>query len=92
MIVRILEEGQYDVPDSELGSLEALDAKLAAAIETNDAKGYLAALSKLAEQIRSTGTAVDAATIVSSGLTIPHEGTTLEEMKRLLASEDTIEV
>ena len=27
MIVRILEEGQYEVPDSELGALESLDAE-----------------------------------------------------------------
>jgi len=92
MIVRILEEGQYEVPDSELEALEALDAKLAAAIEANDAESYSEVLSQLADSIRSTGTAVAPSTIVSSELTIPNEGTSLEEVKRLLASGDAVEV
>ncbi len=92
MIVRILEEGQYEVPDADVEALEALDAKLEAAIESDDRIGYSEALSRLAEQIRCLGTPVDAARIVSSELTIPHEGMSLEEMKRLLASDDAVEV
>ncbi len=92
MIVRILEEGQYEVPDEELGALEALDAKLAAAIDANDADRYSEILSELAAEIRARGTALGADTIVSSGLTVPHEGTSLEEVKRLLASGDAVEV
>ena len=92
MIVRILEEGQYEVPDSELGALDALDAELAAAIEANNADAYSAVLSQLAERIRSSGKKGDAGTIVTSELTIPHEGTSLDEVKRLLASGDAVEV
>jgi hypothetical protein len=92
MIVRILEEGQFEVPDSELGALEDLDAKLAAAIEANDVETFTEVLSRLAERVRSSGTPVDASTIVSSELTIPHEGASLDEVKRLLASGDAVEV
>ncbi|MFZ0170414.1 MAG: hypothetical protein WAL04_01915 [Acidimicrobiales bacterium] len=92
MIVRILEEGQYEVPDSELASLEALDAELSAAIEANDAESYSEVLSQLVERIRSSGTAVAPSTIVTSELTIPNEGTSLDEMKRLLASGESVEV
>ncbi|HXY42563.1 MAG TPA: hypothetical protein VEH29_00085 [Acidimicrobiales bacterium] len=92
MIVRILEEGQYEVPDSELASLEALDAKLSEAIEGNNAESYSEVLSQLADRIRSSGTAVEPSTIVTSELTIPHPGTSLDEMKRLLASGDAVEV
>jgi len=92
MIVRILEEGQYEVPDDELGALEALDTKLSAAIDADDDAGYSKGLSELAGEIRARGTALGADTIVSSGLTIPHEGTSLEEVKRLLASGDAVEV
>ena len=91
MIVRILEEGQYEVPDSEIGELEELDAKLAAAIERNDGEGFSQVLLQLAERVRTTGTALDAGTIVSSELTVPHKGASLDEVKHLLASEDTVE-
>jgi len=92
MIVRILEEGQYEVPDSELEELEELDVKLAAAIESDDAEGYTETLSQLTGRIRSSGTPLDAGTIVSSELTVPNEGSSLEEVKRLLASGDAVEV
>jgi hypothetical protein len=88
MIVRILEGGQFEVPDSEIGALEELDAKLASAIERNDDEGFSAALTKLAEMVRTTGTALDPTTIVSSDLTVPHDGASLEEVRHLLASED----
>jgi hypothetical protein len=88
MIVRILGGGQFEVPDSEMGALEELDAKLAAAIEGNDEEAFAAMLSTLAEKVRSTGTALDPVTIVSSDLTVPHEGASLEEVRHLLASED----
>jgi hypothetical protein len=91
MIVRILEEGQYEVPDSEIGQLEDLDAKLAGAIERNDTEGFSEVLDQLAERVRTTGTAVEPNTIVSSELTIPHKGASLQEVKHLLASEDATE-
>ncbi len=92
MIVRILGEGQYEVPDSELGHLESLDAKLSSAIDANDGEAYTQVLDELLQKIRTSGSPVDAGTIVSSELTIPHEGVTLDEMKRLLASGDAVEV
>lgn len=88
MIVRILEGGQFEVPDSEIGALDELDAKLAAAIERNDSEGFSEVLAALAEKVRSTGTPLDPTTIVSSDLTVPHEGASLEEVRHLLASED----
>jgi hypothetical protein len=88
MIVRILGEAQFEVPPSEIGALEELDAKLAAAIEQNDEAAFAEILSKLADKVRATGTVLDATTIVSSDLTVPHEGASLEEVRHLLASED----
>jgi hypothetical protein len=42
----------------------------------------------LAEKVRSAGTALDAGKIVSSDLTVPHEGASIDEVRHLLASED----
>jgi hypothetical protein len=88
MIVRILGEGQFEVQESEIGALEELDAKLAAAIESGDEAAFTAVLASLAEKVRSAGTALDAGKIVSSDLTVPHEGASIDEVRHLLASED----
>lgn len=92
MIVRILEEGQYELPDAELESLEGLDARLSAAIDADDGETYSTVLEELLQKIRTSGSPVGASTIVSSELTVPHEGMSLDEMKRLLASGDAVEV
>jgi hypothetical protein len=88
MIVRILGEGQFEVQESEIGALEELDASLAAAIEAGDEEKFTTVLASLAEKVRSAGTALDAGTIVSSDLTVPHEGASIDEVRHLLASED----
>ncbi len=87
MIIRILDEGQYDVPEASLAKLEALDAKLNTAIEAGDESGFASCLEELLSSVRQEGSPVDASTIVPSDLTLPHEGVTLEELKELLSSE-----
>jgi hypothetical protein len=88
MIVRILGEGQRDVPDTEIPALEALDARLAAAIEAQDEESFADVLSQLLEKVRTTGSVVSADTIVPSGLTLPYAGSSLAEVRDLLASEE----
>ncbi len=87
MIVRILEEGQYELPDSAMAALDKLDVDLSAAMVADDEAAFDAALNALLQAVRSTGTPLDAATIVPSELTLPHQGATLAELKDLLASE-----
>jgi len=47
MIIRILTEGQYDVPASEMGGLNVFDEKLQEAINGNDEARFSAALAEL---------------------------------------------
>lgn len=89
MIVRILGEAQFEVPDGEAAALEELDHKMAGTMEGADEKGFAAVLVELIEKVRSVGTEVSAETIVPSDLTLPHPGSTLAEVRELLASEDT---
>ncbi|MGH9172207.1 MAG: PspA-associated protein PspAA [Acidimicrobiales bacterium] len=89
MIVRILGEAQYDVGEADAKALEQLDHSLAAAIESGDEAGYEATLEQMHEMVRSTGTQVSAETIVPSDLTLPHPGSSLSEVRDLLASEET---
>jgi hypothetical protein len=87
VIVRILGGGQYELGEDELGELEQLDQQLNEAIETSDEARFSEVLATLIARIRQ-GKEVSASTIVPSDLTVPHEGSSLEEVRHLLSSED----
>lgn len=88
MIVRILGEAQFDVPDAEIPALEELDAKLSEMIEAENEAGFVEVLTSLHDKVHAVGTEVDATTIVTSGLTLPHSGSSLAEVRELLGSEE----
>jgi len=87
MIVRILGEGQYDVDESHLSALEDLDAKLNSAIENGDDGAFRTYLDQLISLVREHG-AIGPERFVPSELTVPHEGSSLHEVRELLTSED----
>ena len=47
MIVRILGEGQYTVPDEQRGALEKLDSAIVDAVDSGDEKEFASALAAL---------------------------------------------
>jgi hypothetical protein len=87
MIVRILGGGRYDVAQADLAAIEQLDAQLTDALDRNDATGFESTLSDLIAQVRSAGTLLPADDLQTSGLVVPHEGSTLAEVRGLLAEE-----
>ncbi len=87
MIVRILGDGPYDLPDTAQGEIERLDEALGAAIERGDAAATTTALDQLVAHIRAVGTPLAADDLRPSALVVPHPGSTLEELEALLASE-----
>jgi hypothetical protein len=88
MIVRILSEGQFELADADISSLDNLDQQLFAAIDGNDEAKFNKVLSELTSLVRAKGTPVGADRFVPSDLTLPHEGATLAEVRQLLTSED----
>ncbi len=88
MIVRVLEEGQYELEDARAADLERLDAALEQAIEDEDEAAFAEALDTLLREVRTSGHRVDSSRIVPSDLALPHPGTSLSEMKALLAESD----
>jgi hypothetical protein len=87
MIVRILGEGRYEVPDPDLPAIEEIDGVLVDAIDRGDESAFEAALADLVGQVRHTGTAVPADDTRTSEMVVPHEGSTLAEVRDLLAEE-----
>ncbi len=89
MIVRILGEGQYSVPDGQRETLEKLDAALAVAVDGEDEAAYKRDLSALTTVVRKVGEPVADDAFAPSDLVVPFPDATLEETKGLLAqSED----
>ncbi len=90
MIVRILEEGQFDVPDDRLEELERLDQVMYEAVRAHDEDALAPALTQALARVRSTGTPVPADYLGPSQLVLPPQGASLEEVHRLLHEEGLI--
>lgn len=90
MIIRILNEGQYDVDDAELNALNVLDEKLEAAVGAGDDEAFRAALGELLEKVRTAGTPVALDELVPSELALPPADATIDEVRELLDEEGLI--
>jgi hypothetical protein len=85
MIVRILGEGQYSVPDEHRSELEALDNTLLEAVDAGDETAFATTLGAAAAEVRRVGTVLPDDEFYPSDLVLPFEDATLSETKELLA-------
>lgn len=90
MIVRILGEGQLEVPDAELDTLNALDADVQAAVEAGDETAFRTALQALVAGVRASGTPVADDALVESDFVLPAPDASLEEVRELLGDEGLV--
>jgi hypothetical protein len=90
MIVRILGEGQLEVPDSAADELNGLDRDLEAAVERTDEAAFRSALAALLAKVREVGSPANAAELRPSELIIPHDDATMTDVRRLLSDEGLI--
>jgi len=85
MIIRILGDGQYLVPDSQRPGLDAHEEVLSAALDSGDEAGFAAALAGLLAEVRAAGERVDELVPPVSDLVLPADGSALAEVAALLA-------
>jgi hypothetical protein len=90
VIVRILAEGQYDVPEDALARLNELDAAVETAVEAGDEAALTTALTALHDAVRSAGTAHDPESLDESDLILPPAGATIDEVRDLLGDDGLI--
>lgn len=90
MIVRILGEGQYDVPDGALDALNGLDEQIETAIEAGDEAMFRTALEGLLAGVRSNGTHHDPDSLDESDLILPPADATVEEVRAMLSDDGLI--
>jgi hypothetical protein len=88
VILRILEEGQLDVPDGALDELNDLDNSLVSAVEAGDEEAFHSTLEALLARVRELGTRVPDDEIVPSELFLPAADSTIEEVRHLMEDEE----
>ena len=90
MIVRILGEGQFRVDDSAAAELNQMDADLETAVERGAEAAFRDALTRLLAQVRTQGSPLPPDILDSSELILPHEDSSMEEVRKLLTDEGLI--
>jgi hypothetical protein len=90
MIIRILGEGQWQVADGKVEELNALDAKVEAAVDGSDEAVFADALAALLDAVRSGGERLADDTLEDSDLILPPADATIDEVRALLTDEGLI--
>jgi hypothetical protein len=90
VIVRILGEGQFDVPDDRLDDLNGLDDELVDAIDRGDDDAFGRALHVLLDDVRKSGRPLPEDYLGPSELVLPGADATLGEVRDLLGAEGLI--
>jgi hypothetical protein len=90
MIVRIIGEGQFDVPEDHLDELNRLDDDLAVAIEGGDQDRFQTAIEALLTSVRIRGKELPEDYLGPSDLVLPGPDATLEEVSAVLGEEGLI--
>jgi hypothetical protein len=88
VIVRILNEGQWQLSDEAVRGLSTLDDTVEEAVSTGNQDELAEALHTLLEQVRSSGTPVADDELLDSDLILPAADATLEEVQELLSGSD----
>lgn len=90
MIIRILGEGQFDVPDGTVDDLNTLDAAVEKAIADADEPAFVAALAALLGKVRDAGSPLAADSLASSDAVLPPADAQLAEARDLLREDGLI--
>jgi hypothetical protein len=90
MIVRILNEDQYRVPDDLLGSLNDLDNACVAAVEAGDEALFRATYDELLGIVRERGEILEDDDLAGSDLMLPPSDVTMDEAREEFTGEGLI--
>ncbi len=90
MIIRVVNEGQYEVSDSLLDELNKLDNEIVELLESSDETRFRDVLMEFISMIRENGKPLDPDVIVESDLIVPPEDLTLLEAAKIFSGEGII--
>lgn len=83
MIIRIVSEGQYEIPSSFFDELNAIDNSIVELVSQGNEIEYREELSKLIDMIKTNGKQLDDSDIVESNIIVPPSDLTFEEAKEI---------
>lgn len=87
MIVRIMSEGQYELPDGAYDELNELDNRVVTAVSDEDQAGYDHAFGALIAMIRQQGTPLAGDDLRESDVIVPPADLTLDEAEHEFTGE-----
>ncbi|MCH1868187.1 hypothetical protein [Nocardioides sp. CFH 31398] len=90
MIVRILGEGQFDVADDRIDTLNELDDAVEAAIAADDEAAFTTAFAALLEAVRVSAAPHAADALDASDLVLPPADASMGEVREMLAEDGLI--
>ncbi len=87
MIVRILTEGQFNLPGAHVDELNEIDNRLVEVVEQEDRPQFETLLKQMLDLVREKGTPVPIDELVESDIVLPEPDITLEEAEQLFTGE-----
>jgi hypothetical protein len=90
VIVRILGEGQFRIDDAATAELNRLDTELETAVNHHDEAAFTSALDGLLAEVRAQGSPLPPDTLEPSDLILPHQDSSMDEVRKLLTEEGLI--
>jgi len=82
VIVRISNEGQYDVSDEDTAGLNELDNEAVASCQSSDEQAFRDVFGRLLDYVRTKGRPVPDDELFGSDIILPPADVSLEEAKR----------
>ena len=90
MIVRILAERQYEVPDDLIGKLNEVDNAAVAAVEAGDEARFRELFDQMLEMVENGGSPLPDEELVESRVIIPPRDISFDEAKAEFTGEGLI--
>ena len=90
MIVRLLGEGQFRLPDEDAERLNELDNRAVSAVEAGDETGFKELWGQMLELVRADGNALGEDELVGSDVILPPRDVTFDEAKGEFTGEGLI--
>ena len=87
MIIRILGEGQYNLPGAQLDELNEIDNQLVESVEVEDREKFSQLLDQMLHLVRDKGTVVPVDELIESDLILPEADITLEEAEHIFVGD-----
>ena len=87
MIVRILTEGQFQLPGVYIDELNEIDNRLVEVVEVEDEEGFNRLLKEMLDLVRNNGRPVGVDELVESDVVLPEPDITLVEAEELFTGE-----